>query len=398
MLINSLRHLVTNITCASAAAAGCMAIAVTTIFAGQVLAAGWDPAAADYSGRKGLTLHVSKLGDNSDGRSWSTAFHTIQAALSAIPDNRGGHRILVRPDTYMEANLYTAHKGAEGSYNELLGDFDGSLGSGSKGWVVIDSSDPALGFKSYDWFGPIRAYKKGWSPQHTEESFSAACWDRWICRRLYASGGDGGLFFDLVDKLEPFSVLVEDCVSIGRAFGGGVASCLSRANEPVTYRRSCLWSLDFWGDTAGAYVRFENKTMPDVPDVLFEDCTMVGPQCALKSSNFGFHTHTHARLVGCRLVALNFSQPHGTPTDGIIQSVQNGSLFHVDLEECTLMGYKVFGVIVDKQSADKISYTTKGRVQAYVQFQQQMPQGIERLGRWPVDVFQTIIPPAPTTN
>ena len=44
-------------------------------------AASWDPAAADYSGHKGKTLYVSKLGDNSDGSSWQKAFHTIQAAL-----------------------------------------------------------------------------------------------------------------------------------------------------------------------------------------------------------------------------------------------------------------------------------------------------------------------------
>ena len=62
--------------------------------------------------RTGVTLHVSKRGDNSDGSSWAKAFHTIQAALLAVPDDRGGHRILVRPDTYVEANLYPAHKGA----------------------------------------------------------------------------------------------------------------------------------------------------------------------------------------------------------------------------------------------------------------------------------------------
>ena len=42
--------------------------------------------------RHGLTLYVAKLGDNSDGRSWRSAFRTIQAALDAIPDDKGGHR------------------------------------------------------------------------------------------------------------------------------------------------------------------------------------------------------------------------------------------------------------------------------------------------------------------
>ena len=59
--------------------------------ASQLPAALCDPEAADYSGRKGKTIYVSKLGDNSDGSSWQKAFHTIQAALLALPDNRGGH-------------------------------------------------------------------------------------------------------------------------------------------------------------------------------------------------------------------------------------------------------------------------------------------------------------------
>ncbi len=206
--------------------------------------------------------------------------------------------------------------------------------------------------------------------------------------RLYASGSDAGLFFDLVDDTQPFTVVVEDCVGIGRAFGGGVANCLSRHDEPITFRRCHLWALDFWGDTLGAYVRIENTSMPERPDVVFEDCTMVGPQCALKSSNFGFQTFTHAKLVNCRLIALNFSQPHGTPIDGIIQSVQDGKLLKVDLEDCTLMGYKVFGVIVNKESVGDIQYTTKGKVAAYVQFQQQTPEGIERLTDWPVELFR----------
>lgn len=342
---------------------------------------------------RGRTLYVSKLGDNSDGSSWSKALHSVQQALLAVPDDRGGHRVIVRPDTYHEANLYPAHKGAAGAYNELIGDSDGQLGSGATGWVVIDSGDPQLGFKSYDWHSTIRAYKKGWSPEHEAESFSSVVWDRWTLRHLYATGSDAGWFFDLVDQVVPFSVVVEDCVGIGRAFGGGVANCLSRAQEPVRFRRCTLWSLDFWGDTSGAYVRFENKAMPEHHDIVFEDCTLVGPQCAFKSSNFGFHTHTHARLGQCRLVALNFSQPHGTPTDGIIQSVQNGSLLSIDLEDCTLMGYKVFGVIVDKDSVDKIRYTCRGEVKAYVQFQQAVPAGIQRLTAWPVDVFQGIAPP-----
>jgi len=345
---------------------------------------------------EGATLYVSKLGDNSDGGSWNRAFHTIAQALASVPDDRGGHRVVIRPDTYMEAMLFPAHQGAAGAYNQLIGDADGSLGSGTSGWVVLDCGDPGQqGFKSYDWWGPVKSYTQGWSPEHTDETFSAIGWDRWRLANLYVTGGDGGLFFDCTDQVKPFSVLVEDCVSIGRAFGGGVASCLSRHDEPITFRRCNLWALDWWGDTAAAYVRVENEQMPTEPDVVFEDCTMTAPQCSLKSSNFGFETHSYISLKRCRLVTLNFSQPHGTPTDGIIQSVQEGKLLHVDLEDCTLMGYKVFGVMVNKETAGDISYTTKGDCKAYVQYQQEVPEGFLRLPDWPVDVFQSLVPPSP---
>ncbi|MFA6107785.1 MAG: hypothetical protein WDA75_03355 [Candidatus Latescibacterota bacterium] len=344
--------------------------------------------------RKGTTLYVSKLGDDSDGQSWRTAYRTVQAALDAIPDPLGGHTIVIRPDTYMEANLYPAHPGAAGAYNQLIGDVDGCLGSGTAGHVVLDSGDPGKGFKSYDWWGTLKSYKHEWSPEHTENTFSAIGWDRWHLSHLYATGGDGGFMFDCVDRVEPFSVVVEDCVSIGRAFGGGVASCLSRADEPILFRRCYLWALDWWGDTSAAYVRVENPAMPDRPDVYFEDCTMVGPQCALKASNYGFTTFSRVAVKGCRLIALNFSQPHGTPTDGIIQSVQHGRYLHVDLEATTLMGFKVFGSAVAKESAGEIQYTARS-VQAYVQFTQEVPAGMHRLGHWPVDLFEHLVPPTP---
>ena len=342
-----------------------------------------------------VTLYVSKLGDNTDGTSWQTAFHTIQTALSAVPDDKGGHRIIVRPDTYMEANMLPTYPGAKGAYNEFIGDFDGSLGSGTTGHVVLDAGEPRKGFKSYDWWGNIRAYQKGWSADHTEETASAINWDRWILRHLYATGGDGGFAFDCTNRIEPFTVVVEDCISIGRAFGCGAMSCLSRSDEPITFRRCNMWSLDEWGDTAAAYVRIENKSMPKHHDIVFEDCTMVSPQCALKGGNYGFHTYTRALVKNCTLVALNFSQPHGTPTDGVVQSVQNGKYLHVDFENCVLMGFKVFGVKVDKDSVGDIGYSTKGSVLAYVQYTQQVPKGFHALGRWPVEAFSAIAPPAP---
>ncbi len=347
----------------------------------------------------GTDLYVSKLGDNTDGRSWRTAYRTIQAALDAVPDDRGGHRVLVRPDTYMEANLNPAFRGAHGAYNQMIGDWDGSLGSGISGWVIMDSGDPERGFKAYDWWGNIRAYKQGWSREHKEPTFSAIGWDRWRLSRLYATGGDGGIFFDTTDKVEPFTVIVEDCVSLGRAFGGGVGNCLSRPEEPITFRRCHLWALDWWGDTSGAYVRVENQTMPDRPDVVFEDCVMVGPQCSLKGGNYGFKTFTRALVRRSQLITLNFSQPQGTPTDGIVQSVQAGKHFAVDFEDSTLMGYKVFGVKVDKGSAGDLKYTTRGDCKAYVQFQQEVPKGFLRLDHWPADVFSSLAPPhAPDTR
>ncbi len=344
---------------------------------------------------RGATLYVSKLGDGSDGLSWATAFTSIQTALDAVPDAKGGHTIVIRPDTYMEAMLSPTHPGAAGSYNVLVGDVDGALGSGTAGDVVIDSSDPKKGFKSYDWWSTIRATTKGWSKEHVDPTFSSIIWDRWVIRNCYATGSDAGWFWDCTDRVEPFTVVVEDCVGIGRAFGGGVASCLSREKEPITFRRCTLWSLDWWGDTAGAYVRVENKKPRDITDVVFEDCTMVSPQCALKGGNYGFHTYMRIQLDRCRLITLNFSQPQGTPTDGIIQSVQNGKYLHVDMKDTTLMGYKVFGVKVDKDSVKDLSYTTKGAVQAHVQFKQEVPKGIHPLTHWPVEVFRHCAPPAP---
>jgi len=345
---------------------------------------------APYFAMAGQTLYVSKLGDDSDGSSWAKAYRTIQAALGAVPDAEGGHRIIVRPDTYLEANLYPAHRGAAGAYNELVGDWDGRLGSGTSGWVVLDSGDAARGFKSYDWWGPIRAYKKGWSQEHREETFSAIPWDRWRLRRVYASGGDGGLFFDLVDRAEPFTVIVEDCVSLGRAFGGGVANVLSRPEEPSVFRRCTLWCLDWWGDAAGAYVRAEHPQMPAHPDVVFEDSTLAGPDNALQAGNPGYSGFTRVRLARCRLISFNFSQPQGKPGTGVIHSTIEGRYLHVDLEDCTLMGCKIFGA-----GEGEVSFSTRGDVKAYVQFQQPIPQGMLRLGHWPLEAFQTVLPAAP---
>ena len=384
----------------STRAAGAFSPALTATMIGAVLAccparaaaSPSDPAAEGYAGRKGLTLYVSKQGDNSDGSSWQKAFRTIQAAVSAVPDDRGGHRIVIRPDTYVEANLYAAHKGAIGAYNLLVGDCDGRLGSGATGRVVIDSGDPQKGFKSLDWWSTFRATTKGWSPQHTEPTFSSIAWDRWIFRNLYVTGGDAGLFWDLTDKSgSGFTVVVEDCVGIGRAFGGGFGYPVTREKEPIVFRRCYLISLDWWGDAGGLAVGAYNSSMPAFPDAICEDCTFVGPDNAVQVLNPS--RYVRLKLKDCRLIVLNFSQPRGTPSSGIVCSdVADPKYVHVDLEDCALMGYKVFGT---GKSPGRISYTTKGNVRAYVQFEQPVPEGIQRLGLWPVELFRAVAPLRP---
>ena len=220
-----------------------------------------DPAAPDYSGRKGVVIYVSKLGDNTDGSSWGKAYHTIQAALSAIPDDKGGHIIIVRPDTYVEANLSTAFKGAKGAYNLLVGDSYGQFGSGATGRIIIDAGDPQKGFKSYDWWSTIRATSKDWRPEYTEETFSSICWDRWILRNLYTSGSDAGFFWDLTNKSgEGFTIILEDCISIGRAFGGGLCYPVVRFLMNPVFFVDVIFSLWTGSETPELYWSVEVKT------------------------------------------------------------------------------------------------------------------------------------------
>ncbi len=154
---------------------------------------GAGPPGAVPAVRQGpATVYVSSLGDDSDGSSWKKAFRTIQGALSE--GTWSGRRA---PHHRAAGNLSRGKPGAPipgrlGAYNLLVGDVDGRLGSGAVGRVIIDSGDPSKGFKSYDWWGPIRAYSKGWSKEHTGETASSLAWDRWILRNLYVTGGDGG--------------------------------------------------------------------------------------------------------------------------------------------------------------------------------------------------------------
>ena len=352
-----------------------------------------EPEPGGAGARTPAVLHVSKLGDNTDGSTWEKAFHTIQAALDAVPDDRGGHQIVVRPDTYVEANLAPSHKGAAGSYNTLLGDFDGSLGSGAKGWVLIDSGDPEKGFKSWDWWGSIRASDKHWAHGNNKETFSCIVWDRWTIRHLYVAGSDGGFFFDLTNKSgEGFTVVVEDCVGTGRAFGGGVCYPIVRPNEPTVFRRCYFMALDWVGDTAAVLVGGSEQSMPEHPHAVFEDCTLVHPDNAVALS-YASHC-ARAKFVGCRMIVLNFTQPEmGGHSTGILCTENHrpstGQL-HVDLENCTLAGYCV---LTPGPASKAISYTTQGKVQAYVQFKQALPEGFERLGLWPAELFSRMAPP-----
>ncbi len=355
-------------------------------------AASWDPTAPDYTGRRGVTLYVSKLGDNSDGRSWKTALHSIQAALDAIPDGEGGHQIIIRPDTYLEANLAPSHKGAAGAYNALICDFDGRLGSGVKGWGLVDSGDPQKGFKSWDWWSAFRASDKHWPTGNHQETFSSIVWDRWKLRHLYVAGGDAGLFWDLTNKSgEGFTVVVEDCVGTGRAFGGGVVYPTVRKNEPSLFRRCYFLALDWVGDSAAVLMGGWETSMPEHPHAVFEDCTLVHPDNAVGMSYAS--KCARARFVDCRMVVLNFTQPEmGGLSTGIIctQGHAPHGRLHVDLEDCTLAGYSVF---TTGDASKAVSYTTKGAVKAYVQFKQSIPSGFERIGLWPADLFAQIAPP-----
>jgi len=365
----------------------------------------------------GATIYVSALGDNSDGSSWEKAFTTIQAGLLAVPDDRGGHRVVVRPGTYPEANLYPLFKGAQGAYNELIGDFDGALGSGAKGWVVIDSGAPEVvvrtdpngpgggnpmwkfldegdpkaeyGLKSVDWWGNLRSLP----------TQSAIIWDRWAFRNLYFTGAEGFGWDLTYEKGAPFSTITEHCVGVGRFAGVGVGAFVGRPDEPVLLKNCHFMCLDWWGDAAGAYVRAENPKPNNYPDAVFENCTLIGPDNALQVGNPGFDGYTRVSLKNCRLFSLNFSQPHGQPSTGVIFCTLKGELLLVDLEDCLLAGYKIFGAggkqfgCGENPDGGPISYTCKGRVRAYVHYRQPVPEGMERLRFWPVEDFEALMPP-----
>ena len=353
-------------------------------------AATWDPAAAGYAGHSGKTIYVSKQGDNSDGTTWQKAFHTIQVALLAVPDDQGGHRIVVRPDSYSEANLYPGFAGAAGSYNLLIGDVDGRLGSGATGRIVIDSGVPEKGFKSSDHWRTIRAGDP--STRQGDPALSRITWDRWILRDLYATGGDAGLFWDLADKHGQFTVMVEDCVGIGRAYGGGFAGLVVRETEPIVFRRCYFMCLDWSGGAGALGVAAQNRSLPDRPDAICEDCTFVSADNAVRVLRAPGQ-YTRVKFKDCRLIVLNFSPPHGECSTGVICSDatdSQGGYLHADLEDSTLIGCRLFGTAA--AGKERITYTTKGTVSAYVQYRQPVPAGFQRLGLLPTDVLSRLAP------
>jgi hypothetical protein len=95
---------------------------------------------------------------------------------------------------------------------------------------------------------------------------------------------------------------------------------------------------------------------------------------------------------------LNFTQPEmGGKSTGILctQGHKPSGRLHVDLEDCRLAGYSV---LTPGEDAQALTYTVKGRTQAYVQFKQEVPAGFERLGGWPADLFASMAPPMPTVE
>ncbi len=92
------------------------------------------------------------------------------------------------------------------------------------------------------------------------------------------------------------------------------------------------------------------------------------------------------------MIVLNFTQPEmGGKSTGIIctEKHQPTGRLHVDLEDCILAGYSVFTTGAES----KATYTMKGKVQAYLQFKQSLPEGFQRIGLWPTELFYEIAPP-----
>ena len=118
--------------------------------------------------------------------------------------------------------------------------------------------------------------------------------------------------------------LVEDCFSAGRAFGGGVANVLI---SPRRAERLSALSVVVFGLVGRRRWRVCSRRTPGGarrPDALFDDCTLVGPDNALQAGNPGYSGYTRVALRNCRLISLNFSQPQGKPSTGVILQHHRG--------------------------------------------------------------------------
>ena len=188
-------------------------------------------------------------------------------------------------------------------------------------------------------------------------------------------------------------MIVEDCVGIGRAFGGGVCYPVLRPGEPNVFRRCYFLALDWYGDTAAVLVGGCENSMPEQPYLILEDCTLVHPDNALAMSYAS--KCVRVKLTGCRLMTMNFTQLElggNNIATGIICTQGHGPTgrLHVDLEDCILAGYSVF---TPTAQSDAVSYTTEGKVQAYVHYRQPVPDGFERLGFGPDELYDRLAPP-----
>ena len=257
---------------------------------------------------------------------------------------------------------------------------------------MIDSGDPEKGFKSWDWWGPFRSSDKHWPAGNNKETFSSIIWDRWTIQNLYVAGGDGGFFFDLTDKSgEGFTIVVEDCVGTGRAFGGGVAYPIVRPGEPSVFRRCYFLALDWVGDTAAVLVGGWEKSMPEHPHAVFEDCTLVHPDNAVALS-YASHC-ARAKFVSCRMIVLNFTQPEmGGQSTGIICTEH-----HAPTGSCMwtwrIASWPATASSRPGPEGDAVSFTTKGKVQAYVQYKQPCRKGSSGWGSGRRNCFTHMAPP-----
>ena len=147
-----------------------------------------------------------------------------------------------------------------------------------------------------------------------------------------------------------------------------------------------------WGDTAGLpYASKPQHARASGRPV--RDCTG-SPQCVegreLRIS------HLYADRVDRCLVALNSHNPPGRPPTVSSRASRTANTSRRP-DRHHAHGVQGIGV-VDTDSENAIGYTSRGAVQAYVQFQQGMPEGIHRLQQWPVEVFQSIAPPPPQSS